>query len=90
MMAVVVAQLNYLQRLDLTKLPLFRPLGKINMFDFGLVAFVCFLINQLLALLNILFQVHLFDLPIICLFLVENAFVISWIVWIVVAKREYS
>ncbi|MCK4404485.1 MAG: hypothetical protein KAW02_05280 [candidate division Zixibacteria bacterium] len=90
MMAVVAAQLNYIERLGLSKFSLFPPLEKINMFSFGLIAFVCFLINQLLALLNIAFQTHFLDVPIVCLFLLENGFVISWIVWIIAARKEYN
>jgi hypothetical protein len=90
MMAVVAAQLNYIRYENLSKVSLFPPFQKINMFNFGLFAFVCFLMNQILALLNIAFQTHFFDVPLICLFLLENAFVISWIVWIIAARKEYN
>ncbi len=90
MMAVVAAQLNFIHHLDLSNFPLFSPLKKINMFTFGLVAFICFLVTQLLALLNVALQTHFFDIPIICLFLVDNAFIISWILWVIVYRCTSS
>lgn len=90
MMAVIAAQISYIERLGLSKLPLFPPLRKINMFNFGIIAFVLFLINEFLALLNIAFETHFFDCIIISLFLIGKSFLISWIVWVVVGKKSYN
>jgi hypothetical protein len=90
MMGVIAAQMSFIHRLGLLKLPLFSPFGRVTMFGFGVIAFVFFLINQFLALVGILFQTHFFDLFIICLFIVGKAFVISWLVWVMVAVREFN
>ena len=90
MMAVIAAILNYVDRLGISKLLLISWPVEISLFNFGLIAFICFLINQFLGLLNIALQTHFFDAVIICLFMLEKAFVISWIVWVIAAKKEYS
>jgi hypothetical protein len=88
MMHTIGVQLSYIERLGLSKLPLCPPLGKFNMFDLGIIAFICYLVSLILALTNIFFQIHLFDLPIISLLLVGAAFEISWIVWVIAAKKN--